>query len=53
MPLILKQEESDWPINEMGNPNTGWLMDKHSINRTINFYFRHDNLSDYYRMKPI
>lgn len=50
---MLKQEESDWPIAEMGNPNPGWLMAEDSTNRTINFYFRHDGLSDYYRMKPI
>lgn len=53
MSLILKQEESDWPITEMGNPNPGWLMDEHSTNRTINFYFRHDSLSNYYKEKPI
>lgn len=53
MSLILKQKESDWLITEMGNPNSGWLVDEHSTNRTINFYFRHENLSHYYRMKPI
>lgn len=37
----------------MGNPKPGWLMDEHSTNRTLNFYFGHDYLPDYYRTKPI
>lgn len=37
----------------MGNPNPHWLTDECSTNRTINFYFRDDSLSDYYRTKPV